>query len=119
MRNLVTTLNFYGGYNQLATYWQQQSDTDDYGQYLFDVPVLLNVYWEDKQEMVITGKGENRMSKATVFIRQAVSLGDYLALGDQTGTTNPKDLPNQAFLILQAYENRSLTGFESFYSAVL
>jgi len=76
--------------NQTATYWGNPS-SDGWGVDTFDSPVSVSVRWEDKQEMFIDENGQEKISKAVVFLSQDVDVGGWLYLGTST-TSNPKDV---------------------------
>lgn len=115
---LNTTLNFYGGYNRQATYWSLAA-VDGFGKRSFNAPVLINVSWTERTDLSIKSQGELVSSKAVVYVQAALKLGEYLALGDQTGITDPETIPETAFMICETHADTSLLGFESFYSVVL
>lgn len=87
--------------NQQATYWAD-AGSDEYGDRTFSSPALLNVRWEDRTDIVIMAQGEEISSKAVVFVSQAVDIGGYLALGNQTGSADPTDV--EGAYIIRGYE---------------
>jgi len=118
----MTNMQFYGGYVQQATYWQL-SGVDGYGKRVFSNPILIDVHWSDRTDLVIKKDQEETPSKATVFVQQDMQVGEYLALGDFTATGNltsdPLAIPEQAFQILQYMKNISMMGDAHFRSVVL
>lgn len=79
------------GLKQSATWWAVSPDGT--GGDVFASPVLVACRWEDRQESYI-GQIDRRehVSKAIVYVDREVGLGDYLALGDQTATSDPSGL---------------------------
>ena len=84
--------NFERNLNQVCTYWVPSGSTDLYGKGAFNTPVLLNCRWEDIAEIFIDKTGEERHSKSRIFLAQDIALEGYLALGDQTATSDPRTL---------------------------
>lgn len=76
------------GLKQQATWWA--TTPNGTGGDNFASPVVISCRWEDRQEIFV-GQIDRReqLSKAKVFTDRAVSVGDYLALGDQSATPNP------------------------------
>ena len=118
----MTDLQFYGGYTQTATYWQL-GNVDGYGKRVFLTPVLIQVHWSDRTDLVIKKGEEETPSRATVFVQQDMQAGEYLALGDFTATgtltTDPQSIPESAFQVLQYMKNISMMGEAYFRSVVL
>jgi len=75
-------------YRQTLTYWGAPV-TDGYGGWTFATPVEIQGRWEDKQELFINAKGEQALSRARVFVDQAVVNGGYLYSGTSSAT-NPQ-----------------------------
>lgn len=70
---------------QTATLWTRGS-VDSYGDPTFAAPVSLLVRWEQKTELFINVRGEERRSNSIVFLDRDVSIGDFLFLGTSTAT---------------------------------
>ena len=77
--------------NQKATYWGNPSP-DGYGGYTYDSPELLDCHWENRNELIQDPQGREVRSEAQVYLTTDVDAEGYLALGDFTGTANPKDV---------------------------
>jgi hypothetical protein len=79
--------------NQQVTWWPVGND--GFGGDVFLSPVLVQAFWEDRQETYVGSiDRRERVSKAIVFVDRAVSVGDYLAQGDLTASLNPTTEPN-------------------------
>ena len=76
------------GYNQLATYWAKQS-ANEYGEEIYDAPVLMNVRWEDSEALRMAPTQQDVTFKTVVFVPQDVTEESYLAQGDQTALADP------------------------------
>ena len=104
------TITAVVGYTQLATYWALSS-IDGYGKRTLATPVEIYVRWEDRTDLEINVNGEAIPSKARVYVLQDMLVGEYLALGDQTATTNPETIDSA--LQIKAYlKTPSLRGDE-------
>lgn len=79
-------------YPQTITRWTVTPD--GYGTQTFGSPTTLAGRWEDKQDLFRDARGDEVMSKARVYVVSDVNIGDWLALGDQTATADPRDLAN-------------------------
>jgi hypothetical protein len=71
----------------------------------FDTAVELSVRWEERGDLFVDGAGQERTSRAVVFISQDVDLGGYLYLGtlaslDSSEGVDPFEL-TEAYEILQ------------------
>lgn len=93
-----------GKYPQTATYWVL-SGNDGYGGKTFSSPTTLSVFWQDVQEKYTDEKGEEKVSRAKVFVQEDVTLGSYLYLGTST-ESSPYDVSG-------AYEIRSFSKLPS------
>lgn len=79
--------------NQKVTWWRVTGG-DGFGGDVIAAPVLIGGRWQEKAETFI-GQIDRRelISSAVVFLLdQDVGVGDYLANGDQTLTSNPSIL---------------------------
>jgi hypothetical protein len=65
---------------ETAVYWGNPV-SDGAGGRTFDDPIELTVRWEGKQELFRDAAGKERMSRAIVYVSQAVDLDAYLYLG--------------------------------------
>jgi hypothetical protein len=71
-----TTRNLY----QIATHWVAISD--GYGGFTFTTPQILQCRWEDRNETVRAPNGEEVTAKSVVILKNDISIGDYLYLGE-------------------------------------
>ena len=77
-------------YPQTATYWAL-SGNDGYGGVTFSTPTTISVFWQDVQEKFADESGEEKVSRAKVFLKQDVTIGSYLYLGTST-ESSPYDV---------------------------
>jgi len=82
--------NFTRNLKQTATYWGNPV-SDGYGGRNFDAPVEIDVRWEDKQELFTDTSGQEKLSRAVVFVGEDVQVGGYLFLGSSSAG-NPLDV---------------------------
>lgn len=110
-----------GAFRQQATYWAPNPH-DGFGNRSFVAPVLLNVRWEDRNDLNVGSVQEYKPSKARIFLQQAVALGGYLAKGDyaeiDVPITDPTTLEN-AHMIQQYFESPGISGGGILRKAVL
>ena len=66
--------------NQDMVYWGNPQD-DGEGGYEFDDPIPIKGRCEYKTELVMTGMGEEKVSRARVYVEQKLDEGGYLYLG--------------------------------------
>jgi len=114
----MTSLFLFGGFTQQATYWQQNG-VDGYGKRYFLTPTLISVRWEDATDLIVQKMGEEIPSKATVYTQQELTVGDFLALGNFTTQSDPFQLPENAFEILQFLSTPSVLGYNTLLRAIL
>ena len=77
----MTTPNFISRrLNQKLVYWGNPVD-DGKGGFTFDFPVELDGRCIYKMERVVSGIGEETISRAQVYLKQVVTEGGYLYLG--------------------------------------
>lgn len=72
---------------QTATYWAR-SGHDGFRE-TYAAPVTIDCYWQDLTDMIRTGSGEERRSRAQVIVDRDVPEGGHLALGDRSATADP------------------------------
>lgn len=67
---------------QTAVYWQAPTP-DGYGGFEFDsaYPQEIDCRWEQRVELIKTSAGEEKVSRARVFLTQDVEEGGFLFLG--------------------------------------
>ena len=70
-----------------CTYWPE----DGYGGRVYGAPQQLKCRWEQKQRLIRTKTGEERVSQARVFLTQSVDLEGRLYRG-ATAETDPRVL---------------------------
>lgn len=78
-------------YPEKITHWSVAPD--GYGGFTFSTPNSLNGKWENKQELMRDGNGDQVVSNAVVFLESDVKEGDYLYRGD-TNNSDPTSLEN-------------------------
>ena len=78
---------------QDITVWEPAAN-DGFGGFTFPAPTLIKGRWEQKQELFKDADGEEQMSEAIVYVDTDVSVGQYIAEGDQTAIVDPETLPN-------------------------
>lgn len=78
-----------GALHQLATMWTYRRT--GYGGMEFAPPVLLRVRWQERQRLVRTKEGEERVSEATVYADAEIPWNARLALGDYRDVADPTD----------------------------
>lgn len=106
------------GLRQSSTYWGPPV-TDGLGQYTFPDPVYpVKSRWEDKSRLVRSADGEEVVSSATVFVDRAVEAEGYLALGDLSGTPDPRAL-REAREVLVGGSTPSVDANRTLYKAML
>ena len=75
-----------------ATLWAV-SGVGEYGGRTFAAPASITVNWQDSTEKFIGANGEERVSRAKVFVQQDIDVGSYLYLGTSSGV-DPYDVSN-------------------------
>jgi len=66
---------------QKVVYWAPSKGRDTYGNPKLGAAVELKARWEDRNEQFLDEVGEERMSKALIYVESDVKLGGYLWLG--------------------------------------
>lgn len=94
----------FGTFPQTATYWAL-SGNDGFGGMSFSTPTSVSVFWQDVQQKYMNENGEEKVSKAKVFLEQDVTVGSYLYLGTST-ESSPYDVTG-------AYEIKSFSKIPS------
>jgi len=77
---------------QTATLWTRDS-VDSYGDPTFSAPVSILVRWEQKTELFVNVRGEEKRSNSVVFLDRDVAVGDFLLLGTSTAA-DPTSVQN-------------------------
>jgi len=70
---------------QTATWWARSS-VDSYGDPTFAAPVQIPVRWEQRTELFVNARGEEKRSNSIVYLDRDISIGDFLYLGTSTAT---------------------------------
>ena len=100
-----------------VTWWAVSLDGS--GGFTYANPVILLAKWEEHILLNEKGSGgQDITSKTTVFLSQDVSIGDYLALGDQSLTVDPTTLKG-AFRIQEYRSYTDIRGVEMVRQASL
>ena len=104
-------------YRDTCTYWAPDG-LNNHGQATFAEPVLLQCKWEQSSGLTyITSKGEEAVASSKVFVSQEVELEGYLAQGDQSAFTNPRDAGAEADEIVSVKRSTSnVTGKETIFA---
>lgn len=101
-----------------ATLWAV-SGGDGFGGDTVAAPVLINTFWEERQENFYGALDRRELvSNAVVFTNQAVAVGDYLARGDHRATADPA-LVASAFKAQRSDLNTDLRNLESVRRVIL
>lgn len=79
-------------HNQTAVYWGSPVPGEA-GNTTFDLPVEIDVRWEDKSELFIDVEGQETRSQAVVYVGQDVDIGGWLYLGDEDDLDSSHDDP--------------------------
>jgi len=95
-----------GQLRQTAVYWGNPQN-DGYGGRTFDDAVEIDVRWEGRQNLFIDAAGQEKRSRAVVFVKSDVDLGGYLYLGELTDLSSAEE--GDPLSIATAYE---IAGFE-------
>lgn len=69
---------------QVAVYWAPSGVTGDDGQFLFEAPIELLVYWKDCNEAFVDIRSNSVTSRAKVYVGQNVKLLGFLWLSSKT-----------------------------------
>ena len=73
------------------THWTDDGD-DTYGGRTWGTPVIVKGRWEELDMLENERISQEKTSNATVYLVTDVVVGDYLARGDKTATSNPTTL---------------------------
>lgn len=93
-----------------ATFWEFTGQ-DGFGTDTYAAPILVNVRWEERTDLIILDKEVREPSRAEIWTDRKMANGSYLALGDHTGTANPREVDDAE--ITRGYrEIGSITGNE-------
>ena len=82
---------------QTATHWAV-TGVDKFNNPTFGTPEELNCRWEERTELIQTPDGQQKPSRARIFLEDDIVVGDYLFLGISS-ETDPRTVPN-AYRIL-------------------
>jgi len=92
--------------------------SDSYGGFSFNAPIKIKARWQDMTVLFRAADGEEEVSKAVIYLGIATVVGDYVALGDFTATSDPKTLTN-TFRIRQAGRSTDLRAAAELYKVFL
>lgn len=95
------------GLNDDVTYWAPGTP-DGYGGYAYAAPVKLKGRWEDRQDLFLDDRGEERKAEGVVYVDRDVETEGYLFLG-KSSATDPTTVAG-AREVRQYRKLRSLTG---------
>ncbi len=102
---------------ETITHWAN-AGSDGYGGYTWDTPVTMKARWQLTTILFKTPDGEERVSKAVVYVASDVVVGDYLAEGDQTATSDPTTL-DDTWEIKQFNRNTNLRTIDTIRKAFM
>lgn len=102
MRNVTRNLS------QTATYWPPGED-NGLGDITFPGPILVRCRWQSKRELIRDDEGNERPSRAEVYVDQGLNVNGWLALGDHTGEADPRNVAG-AYPVMQSGFSPSLDG---------
>jgi hypothetical protein len=105
-------------FKQDLVYWKKTGN-DGEGGFEYDDPVEIKCRYEKKKEQVISGTGEQKLSRARFFASQQLEEGGYVYLGtlsdDAVGLTQSPADTEGSMRILAADEIPSPDGRTSLY----
>lgn len=108
--------NFERNLKQTATFWVPNGH-DMFGKHTFSAPVQLPCRWENKSELFLDKKGQDRHSRAKVFLSSPVDLSGYLYLG--TSAALDPLVVSGAYEIMMIIELPDLKNLKTLYVAML
>lgn len=92
---------------KVATFWGKPTD-DGLGNFTFPTPKLFSpsndnggVRWEQKSEVFRDANANEVVSSAVVYVPEELEIEGWLALGDETGESDPQSVDG-------AYEIRQI-----------
>lgn len=88
-------------YGQTITYWEPNAE-DAYGAPAFGNPITFLGRWDNKSETILGSKGETVRAESTIHYPQDLQFvpDGYLCLGDQTGSSDPRQVTGANKIIL-------------------
>ena len=101
-----------------VTHWAT-TGSDGFGGFTFGTPVLYKGRWEDTAVQFRTTKGEEETSNTVVYLPEAVDIGDYLAQGDQTASSNPTVAGVGGYRVRQRHSTTDLRNLSVLHKAFL
>ena len=87
--------------NQVVTYWAPLPGDDGFGGQTLAPPVSFRARWEDKMQTILNAKGEEIVSKATIYLPKYVEVAPdgWIALGKYPpGSPNPSTIVGAAII---------------------
>lgn len=103
--------------NQTATYWAPGA-LDAAGNVALASPVILSCRWQRKRDLVRNNEGREVVSMVVAYVDQQLATQGYLALGDATGSPDPRLLAD-AFEIVAEGASPDLDDDETLYKVWL
>ena len=95
---------------QTATYWGPGTD-DGLGGVSYPAPYTVSARWQDKAELFRDSNANEVMSSAVVYVSEELTIEGWLALGDETANSDPRNASG-AYQIRQAGSSPSLKADE-------
>lgn len=84
---------------QVATYWEPAFNTG-FGDVTFNPPILIQVRWQNKLDLIRGTQGQEIPSTAIVYSEVPLKNSGYIALGNLIDDyANPKDFPDAKQII--------------------
>lgn len=77
--------------HQTATYWAPTSLVE-FGTVRLATPILIQCRWQGRAVSFTNPQGEQRVSRAVVYVDRELEVGGVIALGDHLSTENPRDV---------------------------
>jgi len=102
--------------NQQATYWASLGQ-DEYSRTSFAAPTTIAVRWEDTAEVIRNKKGDEYVSKSTVFCATDFALDGYLYNG-VSAEADPR-VVSGAHEIMQISKIPDLRSMQELFTAFL
>jgi hypothetical protein len=116
-------MNISRWYKQEITYWAPIAGDDGYGTQALANPCVFLGRWHQKQQTILSGKGEEIVSRATIYFPDHIDieLDGWLYLGkvlQPVATQNPSNI-FEAYIVRQVSEVPDLRNLKSLKFAVI
>jgi hypothetical protein len=102
---------------QTATYWPPE-DNDGFGGRVLGYPRTIQCRWQDTTDLFRDAEGREAVGTAIVYPAEELQLRGYLALGDHTDVSDPKDLA-EAYEVRRVQQSPSLAATEVLHKVFL